>query len=74
MLNRKEETAFPIPPGDDVVPMNHMGMSLRDYFAGQAMTAQMRHTSGLNGSVTQMAEIASLAYAMADQMLEERKK
>lgn len=59
----QNQNAFPGPP-------NH-GMTLRDYFAGQAL-------AGLSGlaRVEGMSpeDLASMAYADADAMLKERSK
>jgi hypothetical protein len=64
----------PINDGGPVFPNSHdaracYGMSLRDYFAGQAlagMGAQIRKTWG-------PLEVPHECYAMADLMLEKRK-
>lgn len=45
------------------------GMSLRDWFAGQALTGLLMRTS-LGGPKT----LADMAYEFADAMLEERKR
>lgn len=48
---------------------NHSGMSLRDWFAGQAITALVYHSG------VELAEHAAHdAYQMADAMLAEREK
>ena len=61
--------AFPISHynGDEVV--TYSGMSLRDYFAGQALVA----STPLEGDCTP-SEIASDCYNWADAMLDERKR
>lgn len=46
------------------------GMSLRDYFAGQALTGILRAVSGAREPIG----VAELAYKMADAMLAEREK
>lgn len=46
------------------------GMSLRDYFAAEAMQALIAHY----GDEGHDAKCASLAYGFADAMLEEREK
>lgn len=50
---------------------SNQGMSLRDYFAAQAMTAIMSSKELYEYMTTEM--IASEAYEQADAMLEERK-
>lgn len=56
-----------------ITPTGHYsesaGMSLRDWFAGQALTGILAH-----GSVGNHADIASNAYRFADAMLAERAK
>lgn len=64
-----------VPPWDSV----HLpGMSLRDYFAGLAMQGSLasypatsRHPASRDGGAAREAEFA---YAMADAMIEARKK
>lgn len=53
------------------VEMNHAGMSLRDYFAGRALTGLVV-VDGVPMSAR--CTIASRAYELADAMLEARKK
>ena len=48
---------------------SHAGMSLRDYFAGQALGA-LGHAWGVGAVATDNA--AALAYHLADAMLKER--
>ncbi len=63
--------AFPKPmtlAGDHIVENSNQGMSLRDYFAGQALLADL----GSNLVVAQA--IASASYLIADAMLAERQK
>lgn len=48
----------------------HYGMTLRDWFAGQALGAVYEDT----GAGTPYAHIAKVAYNMADAMLAERQK
>jgi hypothetical protein len=54
------------------------GMSLRDYFAGQALHSFMRLAYSSGGGwmqyATHVEEGARIAYAFADAMLEARKK
>lgn len=60
--------AFPLPPSDhnDV----EFGMSLRDWFAGQALSGYFanQHTPHQNAT-----DCAAYIYAMADAMLDARK-
>jgi hypothetical protein len=67
-------TAFPvIPPVDETgrtavgYPYPDPGMSLRDWFAGQAL-----HIPELRGETPQ--RVADWAYSLADAMLAEREK
>jgi hypothetical protein len=46
----------------------HAGMTLRDYFAGQALTTHNPHP----GSQDSMPDIARWSYEMADEMLKAR--
>lgn len=55
----KSPSAFP----NGVKP----GMSLRDYFAGQALTGLLAHTSGEAPN-----KAPALAYHLADMMIKER--
>ena len=59
--------AFPAWKDEDRTRMWFLGMSLRDYFAGQALV-------GMPGQVGPRAEeqIAMMAYAIADAMLKAR--
>ncbi len=66
-------SAFPI---DDSV--FDAGMSLRDYFAAQAITALSRdfkNATGINENIRNIAKLnADLAYLVADEMLARRQK
>jgi hypothetical protein len=59
------------------VTLTHHGMSLRDWFAGQALNAHLSNPDHwpmmANGQVTK-ADIASSSYEFADAMLAERVK
>ena len=59
--------AFPSPETDHL--MGECGMSLRDYFAGQALNGML--ASGHGGD---SMEFAKLAYGLADAMIAERSK
>lgn len=50
---------------------NSRGMSLRDYFAAQAMQGQL---SRLSGGYLQEEDVAKYAYMMADAMLKAREE
>lgn len=51
------------------------GMSLRDYFAGQALAGMCAHPDGLHLITAEaLREDANLAYALADAMLAARKR
>jgi len=61
------DTAFPavMPNG-----LSTSGMTLRDWFAGQAMTALRECDLG----TLKFADVAEFAYRIADAMLKEREK
>ncbi len=72
----KRYTGGPAFPAESVndgsggrIPQHYAGMTLRDYFAAKAM-ASMVAGSWPDGA--DMLEIASRAYAMADEMLKAR--
>ena len=70
--------AFPIPLEDDrdCYPRyrnGYGGMSLRDWFAGQALVGLLLDSERLKG-VTDEIEFARSAYQQADAMLEARKQ
>ena len=67
--------AFPIPESDEFNPCD--GMSLRDYFAAQAMagilaSAEEVADRDLGPGASRAAVIASQAYFIADAMLKQR--
>jgi hypothetical protein len=67
-----DDYAFPRPSAGTTYDDGQHGMSLRDYYAGQALT-------GLAGSVgmnveTRQTYIAYACYKLADAMLEQRVK
>lgn len=74
MIKDEKETggnAFPFTPYQD----RHMkmgGMTLRDYFAGQAIISIMSQTR--RGVSVFFKDIAIRSYALADAMLKERNK
>jgi len=55
---------------DAMVPVYHGGMSLRDWFAGQAMTALCAWAA--TGGAMTANDIAEEAYKYADAMIAER--
>lgn len=68
--------AFPIAPiviGERLFDANESyGMTIRDYFAGQALNAVMRFGGSDMWNTDRQPAMASLAYEMADAMLAER--
>lgn len=62
--------AYTVGPNDDLYPPNP-GMSLRDWFAGQALVAYL---SRPDSDESDYAETASYAYCAADAMIAERSK
>jgi len=63
-----EERAFPVPVG--VVAADMQGLSLRDWFAGQALAGRCANESQND---TSYADIASSIYKQADAAMEVRK-
>jgi len=64
--------AFPAPAG--VSQITEQGMTLRDYFAAQAMSTFI-DSQEWQGTVLQISGfVAENAYALADAMLEARKR
>ena len=65
--------AFPCPQG---VPPSLGGMTLRDYFAAQALTGAQIWDAVINGKNAQFSagteKLAEVAYAVADAMLKAR--
>jgi hypothetical protein len=74
--------AFPVPPNEtqqaDSGHFDHpQGMSLRDWFAGQALAGMCTHYAnqpafGLDSEI--QTSISQLAYEQADSMIAEREK
>lgn len=62
------ERAFPVNVNGATV---NLGMTLRDYFAGQALVALIAHPEAFEGDDPRAA-IAHTAYEIADAMLKER--
>lgn len=63
------ETMFPGTPDERQVSCANYGMTLRDWFAGQALAGKCGYES--NDMVT-AADLAEEAYAVADAMIRER--
>lgn len=69
----KKETggpAFPVLHQNEItgyIPPETSGMTLRDYFAGQALPNALKAAFSINGACEQ-------AYEIADQMIKERNK
>jgi hypothetical protein len=66
------QPAFPMVAKDKTGMIINMGMSLRDYFAAQAMQAFINRDEWQSTVKEVSRETAFNAYAMADAMLEER--
>ena len=61
------------PPTERAVPVEmNLGMTLRDYFACQALKSYMVNTSYVGGHAAIDADIARYAYELAEAMLEAR--
>ena len=68
--------AFPRPssPGDGSYSSNPQdGMTLRDYFAAQALTGMLASYTGDDSTFPQPSEAANAAYSFADAMLAARR-
>jgi hypothetical protein len=72
-VNNSDKPAFPLHPAIqcDGPPTDWHGMTLRDYFAGQALVALPNIGCGADLDV---ADTALAAYQIADAMLEVRSK
>lgn len=69
MSDTQNPPAFPAPMDAD-----HDGMTLRDYFAGQALVGGLASGARIDGaSATQREGLAVTVYAIADAMLAARK-
>ena len=69
MIDKNDETAFPVPIGQ--TGEDRCGMSLRDWFAGKAMEGRIAHG---DWDEYYPGTIANLCYRMADAMMEARKE
>lgn len=68
MNNRNDEAAFPVPIGQ--TDERQWGMSLRDWFAGQVISAIWQQHE--QTTLSDLADAASTAYQQADAMMEAR--
>lgn len=67
--------AFPCEEIKQAIPVWHNGMTLRDYFAGQALAGMASLYLQASGTSDEIARAnAKVAYLMADAMLAERGK
>lgn len=83
-MRTPKDTSDPAFPLQDAAAWQYGGMSLRDYFAGQALAGIMANNEvdnlGLPASVygppagTWVDKAAQMAYALANAMLAEREK
>ena len=77
---KESDSGFPAPAFACAAENGHQpGMDMRDYFASAAMQAFTRNACQLNIAHVEVnwddhASIADVAYALADAMLEARKK
>jgi hypothetical protein len=67
-MKDKNTPAFPLVAEDHTGMMINMGMSLRDYFAAQALQGLVT-----NEGASSSARYAEIAYLLADAMMEARK-
>ena len=70
--------AFPIPEKLTATDVQH-GMTLRDYFAAKAMQALVRNNAAAVPSATEIGvvpgvRVATIAYDIANAMMEQREK
>ena len=71
-MKRDGGPAFPLGSGDIRDPN---GMTLRDYFAGQALAGLMTSYATAKGSAEDCIRAAAgISYLMADEMLAERER
>jgi hypothetical protein len=68
--------AFPVKITDEFEdgPIQHYGMSLRDYFAGQLLSGMPAMFSSTDCPLPSPSDAAREAYRYADAMLKEREK
>ena len=75
-MTDKPETPLAFPRLSDPFNQGQLGMTLRDYFAGQALFAAWHgYADGYFGECDDPnADMAAAAYQLADAMLKERSK
>ena len=74
-MNRTGGPAFPFSPSDVSTIKPQLGMTLRDYFAGEAMQGMISANGDSNGYLEYEEEtVAANAYKLADAMLKARSK
>ncbi len=67
--------AFPLDAGDNKHGFCNEGMTLRDYFAGQALVGVLLNEHDKGTDIPNVKEAASmLSYMLADAMLRERER
>ena len=76
MMNRNNIAAFPRPASindQNRITVEQEGMTLRDWFAGQAITnIDLDRHVALNGVNINANDVARMAYQVADAMLDAR--
>lgn len=65
--SQEPQSAFPVSYKVNGQVFYHTGMSLRDWFAGQAISGAATHEASNN-------KLAAWAYDLADEMMKERNK
>jgi hypothetical protein len=78
-MSNRNEPAFPVFPESETGHASaYRGMTLRDYFAAQALTGAQVWDAVLNGQHAVFSDgvvnLAEVAYKVADAMLAERDK
>jgi len=68
----EDKTGGPAFPQKEPLTDDHPGMTLRDYFAGRALSEIIGNVRG--GEAVIPEESARIAYRFADAMIEERNK
>lgn len=79
MTTDEQPSAFPraalaLNDADEIVEINVEGMTLRDWFAGQALAGCLANTHPVKSGNVGRNDYAFAAYAYADAMLAEREK
>lgn len=70
-MSTQKDGGSAFPKGDGLAVYGNSGMSLRDWFAGQALTELIRLSMGHDGGWS-MDTAAQGAYEMADAMIRNR--